>query len=77
MENYKTEQTRKSDYNQSSGQDSFSTDTTKQSGSQIRQGATLGKSTQSGDQVEFVNVGCNIRFSVKIRGGFPSTPTNC
>lgn len=77
MSDRMTEQTRKSDYNQSSGQDSFSTDTTTQTGTKISQGATLGKSTQSGDQVEFVNIGCNIQFKVKIRGGFPSTPTNC
>jgi hypothetical protein len=71
------EQTRKSDYNQSSGQDSFSTDTTTQSAEKVSQASTLGKSIQAGDQTEFVNIGCNVQFTVKIRGGFPTTPTNC
>jgi len=77
MANYKTEQTRKSDYNQSSNQIGSSTDVTRQTGAKTSTGQTLGKSVQAGDQTEFVNVGCNVTFTVKIRGGFPTTPTNC
>jgi hypothetical protein len=61
--------TRKSYYDQIGNQSTTSTDVSRQNG--------VKSSSQVGEQKEFVNVGCKIAFSVKIRGGFPSLPSNC
>ena len=68
------DETTKSGYAQASDQVAKSTDVTSQSGSRVSGGTTVGKSIQAGDQTEYVNVGCNVTFTVKIRGGFPTTP---
>ena len=71
------EESTRSGYGQTSDQVAQSTDVSRQASNRVSSGSTVGKSIQAGDQTEFVNVGCNVSFTVKIRGGFPTTPGNC
>jgi len=66
-----------SNYDQGSKQISNSTDTSLQKGTRTGGSSNVGKSSQNSDKIEYVNTGCTINFTVKIRGGFPTTPGAC